>query len=208
MVGLAMERARKHNQTYPASVGVPLVRDCTFEGKRRTMMDKTTEMSVDAFCMAVGSNGGLEFKYIDDRWQVTLSATYPDFTDEGWVLDQSRLIANGKEEHPALYTRRSLNKMFGTRNIKSLYGYYEAQWEAYNKRQQEINDADDIEIAIRESYAVVDIGDDGLMDEERAYFQSVDKIIEDIIRDDERCSAGIPPAQHSWYGSPDGPYNQ
>ncbi|CAB5217981.1 hypothetical protein UFOVP210_35 [uncultured Caudovirales phage] len=167
-------------------------------------MDRNVEMSVEAFCMAVGSNGSLLNQFVDEKWSVYLFAHYPEFKDGvGWDMHRGQLVVTGEPEHPALYTRKSLNKMFGTRNIKQFFDYYRGQWDAYRRWQDEQIEADEIEIAERESLDPVDLLDDGLTDDNN----DPDDVVCIIS---EEPSAGIPPTstETSWYGSPDGPYNQ
>jgi hypothetical protein len=201
------------------------------------MMDRAVEMSVEAFCMAVGTNGSLLNQYVDEKWSVYLFAHYPEFADGVWQIHRGQLLVDGEPEHPALYTRKSLNKMFGTKNIKQFFDYYRGQWDAYRLWQDEQIEADEIEASQRESLDPVDLEDDGLTEDERAYFDSdlpyvvlEDDIIEEIKADDaqvthseerendrltrmrvtlrkQRERAGIPPTD-PYYGSPDGPYNQ
>lgn len=149
-------------------------------------MDRSVEMSVEAFCMAVGVNGSLLNQYVDEKWSIYLFAHYPEFVDGvGWQMQRGQLVVTGEEEHPALYTRKSLNKMFGTRNIKQFFDYYRSQWDAYRLWQDEQIEADEIEASKEDELEVDPYGT-------------------------EEPSAGIPPsdARNPWYGSPDGPYNQ
>lgn len=114
-------------------------------------MDRAVEMSVEAFCMAVGANGSLLNQYVDEKWSVYLFAHYPEFADGGWQIRRGQLLVEGETEHPALYTRKSLNKMFGTKNIKLFFDYYRSQWDAYRLWQDEQIEADEIEASNRES---------------------------------------------------------
>lgn len=199
-------------------------------------MDRAVEMSVEAFCMAVGNNGSLLHQYVDEKWSVYLFAHYPELQDGVWQMRRGQLLVEGEAEHPALYTRKSLNKMFGTTNIKLFFDYYRGQWDAYRRWQDEQIEADEIEASQRESLDPVDIEDDGLTDDERAYFDGdipfvildrdiVEEIKADEVevhgeeREDDRLTrmrvtlrkqrerAGIPPTD-PYYGSPEGPYNQ
>ena len=174
-------------------------------------MDRNVEMSVEAFCMAVGSNGSLLNQFVDEKWSVYLFAHYPVYEDGIWETHRGQLVVTGEPEHPALYTRKSLNKMFGTTSIKQFFDFYRQQWDAYRRWQDEQIEADEIEIAERESLDPVDLLDDGLTGDADDP-DGVVSIVADVaqITHSEDVGAGIPPTDtaSSWYGSPDGPYNQ
>ena len=162
-------------------------------------MDYTKQMSVEAFCMAVGVNGCLLHQFSEEVWHLTLVAHYPKWNTEGnvWEFHRGQLVAHGNPEHPALYTRKSINKMLGLENIKAFWDEYARNWEAYRHWQNEQIEADEIALEGTDGEEPDDIAD--------AVFVADDVV--EVVRVEPEPNAGIPPS-NSWYGSPDGPYNQ
>jgi hypothetical protein len=92
--------------------------------------------------------------------------------------------------------------MLGLENIKAFWDEYARNWEAYRHWQNEQIEADDLELESK----------DGIVydDETEEALDNMDVIADDVVevvRTEPEPSAGIPPS-NSWYGSPDGPYNQ
>lgn len=159
-------------------------------------MDRVVEMSVEAFCMAVGANGSLLNQFVDEKWSVYLFAHYPQYEDGAWNMHRGQLVVTGEPEHPALYTRKSLNKMFGTTNIKQFFDFYRSQWDGYRLWQDEQIEADEIEASQREGLQEgldsIDLADDGLTGEDVGVYDDPYGDGDVVILLPEEGTAGIP----------------